>query len=406
MVKTTGRVQNFAYDERDVPPDVKSYRMIPHVVAKRARHYETIARAAEKAGHHATAAAVYRQASQTYHEAQHAIFEDDNQEKLYLYSKLAHCASKTVELSGARVATVEIPWEGREFQGLLHYAASEQPAPLIIFLPGMDMVKESAPDPLANPFARRGMHVLSIDGPGQGSSNIRKLRVTADNYERAVSAAIDFGLTLPEVDSNRIAIVGSSFGSHWGARAAAADKRVKAMALNHGVFGSKQAIFEEASPRFKQMFMYMAGISDESQFDAMAAQMGTDEAAAGIECPTLVAVGEFDPLCHLESVMEFFRALPGQRQLWLFENEFHRVTGREGVGGISIYAYLADWVKDALDGGLPDDLDRITVVEQDTGAGPYAPPITDVYLPHRYGWETSDDSTDVYGGTGPSEKVH
>ena len=31
MVKTTGRVQNFAYDYRTVPREVKSYRMIPRV---------------------------------------------------------------------------------------------------------------------------------------------------------------------------------------------------------------------------------------------------------------------------------------------------------------------------------------------------------------------------------------
>ncbi len=36
LVKTTGRVQNFANDERDLPPEVKSYRMIPRVLYKEA----------------------------------------------------------------------------------------------------------------------------------------------------------------------------------------------------------------------------------------------------------------------------------------------------------------------------------------------------------------------------------
>jgi len=29
MVKTTGRTHNFAYDHREIPPEVKSYRQIP-----------------------------------------------------------------------------------------------------------------------------------------------------------------------------------------------------------------------------------------------------------------------------------------------------------------------------------------------------------------------------------------
>ena len=51
MVKTTGRVINFAYDQRIVPPEVKSYGMIPRILERTARHQETLARAAEAAGH-------------------------------------------------------------------------------------------------------------------------------------------------------------------------------------------------------------------------------------------------------------------------------------------------------------------------------------------------------------------
>ena len=34
LVKTTGREQNFAYDERKFPPDVKSYAMIPRIMER------------------------------------------------------------------------------------------------------------------------------------------------------------------------------------------------------------------------------------------------------------------------------------------------------------------------------------------------------------------------------------
>jgi len=50
MVKTTGRVQNFASDARQLPPSVKSYAMISKIVGQHGLHEEAIARAADASG--------------------------------------------------------------------------------------------------------------------------------------------------------------------------------------------------------------------------------------------------------------------------------------------------------------------------------------------------------------------
>lgn len=385
LVKTTGRVQNFANDERQVPAEIKSYRMIHRVLFKEAHHIETIARAAEAAGHTDTARLLYRQASETYREAQHNIFEDDHAEKIFLHAKHLELYDKVVEYADNPVELVEVPWEGVSIQGRFHPLKDRRQAPAVLFIPGMDMTKETFPNPLANPFLRRGMHVLSIDGPGQGISNLRKIRVSDDNYERAASAAIDWLVSRPEVDPDRIVIAGSSFGSHWGPRTAAIDGRVKALATNHAVVGPKQAIFEEASPRFKQMFMYMAGIHDEVAFDRLAERMTTAGYAGKITAPCLLVTGEYDPLCHLEAAVEFFEELAGPKELWVFENEFHRVTQREGIGGIDIYQFMADWLNDALAGRHPADLNKLVLIPQRDGSGPYTPPVESLLLPGRAG---------------------
>ena len=383
LVKTTGRVQNFAYDERTLPPEVKSYRMIPRVLFKKASHYETIAKAAEAAGHTDTARQLFHQASMVYHEAQHSIFEDDNEEKIFLHSKHLECYNKVVEYSDNPVELVEIPWEGNSIQGRFHLLRDCRRAPTVLFIPGMDMTKEVFPNPIANPFIRRNMNVLSIDGPGQGISNIRKIRVTDDNYERAASAAINYLISRPEVDTDRIVIAGSSFGSHWGARTAAIDSRVKALATNHATVGPKQAIFEEASPRFKQMFMYMSGIRDEDEFDRMADRMITAGYAKKITCPTLLVMGEYDPLCHLKAGLDFFEELVVPKELWVFENEFHRVSEQEGIAKLNIYSFMADWLRDSLDAKHPSDLNKIVLVQEKSGAGPYEVPVKSLNLPHR-----------------------
>ena len=381
MVKTTGRVQNFANDERDLPPEVKSYRMIPRVLYKEALHLENLANAAETTGHIDTARQLFRRASQVYHEAQHSIFEDDNNEKIFLHGKHVHCYDKVVQYADYPIEKVEIPWEGKQIQGRLHLLKDRIKAPTVLFLPGMDMTKEAFPNPLANPFLRRGMHVLSIDGPGQGISNIRKIRVSDDNYERAARASIDWLVNRPEVDPENIVIVGISFGCHWGVRTASIDTRVRALATTYAVVGPKGAIFEEASPRFKQMFMYMSGISDEAEFDKMVERMDTKGFASKIRCPTLLTMGEYDPLCHLSDALAFYDELSCSKELWVMENEFHRISLRQGLGGIEIYPYLADWLRDELDGKHDPHLNRKLLLRQKEGLGPYGAPIESYNLP-------------------------
>jgi len=381
-VKTTGRIQNFAYDQRDLPREVKSYRMIPRVLERHARRYERLAEAAAAAGHVESACELLWRACLDYREAQHAIFEDDNREKIYLHGRLLHCFQRLITLSGTRTEIVEIPFEGAYLQAVLYLAKSEGPTPTVLFVPGMDATKET--NPLGNPFTRRGMHALHLDGPGQGTSNIRKIRITVDNYERAGRAAIDYLTSRPEVDAERIGIGGSSMGSYWGMRIAANDERVKAIATSAACYSGKTAIFEEASPRFKQVFMYMAGIDDEATFDAMAAEMTLDGLAERVRCPSLMVVGEYDPLAHLEDVMDVYARVPAPRELWVVEDDFHQPRWSPNFGGIDSLSFQADWLRDALAGKKPADLDQIVLVDVH-GLGHYAPPVDDVTLPARSG---------------------
>ena len=272
-INQTGREQNFEYSERRFPAEVKSHAMIPAAMYKRGRHVESIARKAEKSGHDQTARRLYWTAVKNYQVAEHAIFTDDSRDKIYLNERLGACMDRAIALSHGALERVEVPWGDFLISGILHLARRDEPAPTVLFLPGMDMSKEIFPDPDDNPFAARGMNLLCIDGPGQGISNIRKIRVTSDNYEQAASAAIDYLLTRKEVDANRIAVAGISMGSFWSMRLAAFDARVKAVASGVACFGGKQHIFDQASPRFKQAFMYMAGVRDEAKFDRMAREM-------------------------------------------------------------------------------------------------------------------------------------
>ena len=113
IIKTTGRVQNFAYDNRVVPPEVKSYAQIHRIADKHGRHVISIAEAAEAAGHTTTAAELYWAASEHYREAQHTIFEDDNAEKIYLHGMLLKCFDKVMQHANHPIETGRDPLRGQ-----------------------------------------------------------------------------------------------------------------------------------------------------------------------------------------------------------------------------------------------------------------------------------------------------
>ena len=372
MVKQSGRVQNFAYDEREVPSEVKSYAMVPKHMGKQGLHQEAIARGAERAGHRDTALEAYFRAVNSYAHAQHAIYYDDHPEKLRWYQRLSECFDRVIALIDYPIETVDVPWEGHQIQCALHLLPDRRRAPTVLFIPGMDMVKERYPDPRINPALHRGMNLMVMDGPGQGMSNIRKIRVTHDNYERAASAVIDYLCSRPEVDPQKIAVCGVSMGSFWGARTAAYDQRVTALATAASCLNGKTAIFEQASPRFKRMFMYMAGVHDEQEFDrTVATPMTTVGYGKRVRCPTLMIQGEFDPLCPLEDAEEFFEELEVPKELWVQEDDFHAPYRHPGFGGMDDLPFMLDWVKDVLDRGLPEGHSRVKRVLPKDGSGPY-----------------------------------
>lgn len=399
IIKQTGRYQNYAYDVKTVPPEVKSYKMIPRVLERYGRHRELLAQEAEKAGHVETAAELYWLASEKYRTGQHAIFENDNPEKIYLHGKQMECFKKVIEYAPHPIELVEIPFGDNYIQGLLHMLPGKKKAPTVIFAPGMDMTKEATLDPFRHPFVKRGMNFLALDGPGQGTSNIRKIHVTLESYAQAGSAAIDYLYTRPEVDTDRIAMSGYSFGSYWGMQIAAADPRVKAVGTAAACYGPMGSIFEEETPHFKQVYMYMAGYEDEEEFDKMALQMRIDNVAPHVKCPCLIISGEYDPLAPLETVMDVFDLVSGPKELWVVEDEFHTPRHGETFGGADFYGYLADWIRDALNGKFKAGWDRRIIIRK-TGVGPYSAPEANIRLPERIGVKYSGHTPDQLGPAG------
>ena len=316
-----------------------------------------VAECAERHGHLVTAARQYHLASLAYGVAQYLIQEDGSIEKERLHRELRQCYSKVCEFAAYPLEAVEIRFEddpsyaGSSYPGVLHLPPADGPVPCVIFIPGTDMFKEQVPNPNDNLFLKRGMACLSIDGPGQGESLLRglKVRVTTSNYERAVVAALDYLETRAEIDQSRIAVFGVSTGSYWGARAAIEEARttdrIRACA---GLMAQWQTgfvtEFEHAQPAFKSNYMYMAGVEDEAEFDRQATLHTLEGGLGEVTCPLLIGIGEHDELCTPDEVAELMKVVRTRHDLWIYEGEFHP------LGGVTIEAWESaiDWLYDRL----------------------------------------------------------
>jgi dipeptidyl aminopeptidase/acylaminoacyl peptidase len=370
-----GRVQNFERDDAEVPPGkrARNYRMLPKVWREAAERHEALARRAHAVGARAVATSHYDHAIEAYRMAQHPIYFDDHPVKQYLYGKLCEMVDRRSEVADYPIERIEVPFDdGKTISCLLHLLPDRRKAPVVIYVPGMDQTKEVFPKAYHNIGLARRMHVLAMDGPGQGSSNMQKIRAVRDNYERAGAAVIGALMKRAEIDPERIAIYGISMGSYWSLRLSSYDHRAAAVVSSVACFNPNNTIFTQSSPRFKQMFMYMAGYEDERRFDEEVARGMTVRGYLGkIRCPTLLVTGEFDPLCPLEDALEAFRELQVPKEMWIIENQYHPLWGISNLGGMDCHDYVFDWLQALFSGQrAPTRGGRIAYVREN-GDGPW-----------------------------------
>ena len=111
---------------------------------------------------------------------------------------------------------VRIPFEGKEIIGYLRLPKNTQgPVPLVLAVNGLDSRKEDLSESFSAilPF---GVGFLAVDGPGTGQNPIK----VSENAERMLSRVLDYIATRPEIDKNRVAMHGVSWGAYWATKMA------------------------------------------------------------------------------------------------------------------------------------------------------------------------------------------
>jgi len=115
---------------------------------------------------------------------------------------------------------VHIPFENSEIVGYLRLPKNAStPVPLVIAVNGLDSRKEDLSESFGAilPF---GVGFLAVDGPGTGQSPIK----VNEHADRMLSRVIDYAQSRSEIDKNRIAIHGVSWGAYWATKLAIVER--------------------------------------------------------------------------------------------------------------------------------------------------------------------------------------
>src|SRR5207247_10530472 len=155
--------------------------------------------------------------------------------------------------------------------------------------------------------------------PAQYEVPVLRFRVGVPGGWAAGRAVMDWLAARAEIDSARIGIAGSSFGSLFGTIAVANEPRYRALAVSATCLEPGcHTIFEEASPTFKKRFMYMSGITDEDEFDKFRKTITWQGHAEKIRVPYLCVAGECEELSPLEHSERLLKTVKGPKQMVIY----------------------------------------------------------------------------------------
>jgi alpha-beta hydrolase superfamily lysophospholipase len=187
---------------------------------------EKLAEEALASGNTYSAKRLFHEAAGCFHIGQHFFYIDPEQ-KARAEERLRANYAQALSLydEAERPIRIDIPFRGVSIPGYLRLTDHPK-SPLIIFVNGMDNLKEIELHHYGSLFSAAGFNTFTFDGPGQGEL-WHDMKFIPD-YEKAVTAIIDWFVENNHYNINleKIATVGWSLGGYLAPRAAAFDTRI------------------------------------------------------------------------------------------------------------------------------------------------------------------------------------
>jgi dienelactone hydrolase len=313
---------------------------------------------AEAAGHILTAGNFYLRAGMYWFTGER--FVEPGEQKRAIGQKALELQQKGLLIRYPNIERVEVPYEGTSLPALFMKAPGVTgPRPTIVVFDGMDNCKEMSILFAGLEFARRGWNTLSIDGPGQGESLRLRGMSARHDYEVAGTAAYDYLAARPDVDRERMVVMGYSFGGYYAGRIAAFEKRfalgVAFAALHWDLAGWQAEIKRRQDADSKSTaqstfhFRWVMGKDTAEEAIEKAKLFSLANVADQITGPFLIVHAEEDKVVPSASARKLFEAIASPRKhLKMFTrgtgSAYHCQMDNRQLG----IDYISDWISDNL----------------------------------------------------------
>ena len=307
---------------------------------------EKEAREAENGGHRATAIDRYFHAS-SYYEQSDVFARGGDPKRKIAFAKSQDAFRKGARLHDPEIRIVEVACGGETYDGYfcLPKVAPGTRVPAVLFIGGADAYSEETYFS-GKGILERGMAMLLLDMPGRGSSIYLKGIPTRADYEVPVAAAFDWLEAQPEVDASRMAIAGISLAGYYAPRAAAFEKRAKALVAWGGIMSVIDDLYDY-HPRLQPQFQWLTGTSDDASCRAKLRDFDLSSIAPKIDIPTFIIHGKDDRISSVQGAHRLFAAIGSK------DKHLHVFNG-PGAGHCSYDDWrhavpmMFDWLRDKL----------------------------------------------------------
>jgi pimeloyl-ACP methyl ester carboxylesterase len=226
-------------DERDLDSWCEQWSTTATVVA-------SLAEREAAAGNRHSARLAYLRAS-TYHRTAGVMLLGAPLDRRLVaaYSAQAEMFQRAIALMDLPGEMITIPFEDTVLPGyFLRPARDGQRRATVVLTGGYDGTAEELYFANGAAALARGYNVLAFDGPGQGRALTEQLLPIREDWETVIGAVLDYALTRPDVDGDRVALIGLSLGAHLAPRAASAEHRLAACVADCGAYDLYAAFLE------------------------------------------------------------------------------------------------------------------------------------------------------------------
>ena len=315
-----------------------------------------------------------------------------------LLEKSVTCFHQAASFMPQPIECLDIDFEGAQLPAYFISGGGGK-RPTLIALGGFDSTMEEVYHLTGAAAAEYGWNCLIFEGPGQWSALTRNPGlVFRPDYEKPVKAVVDYAISRPDVDGDKLALIGYSFGGYLAPRAAAFDSRIKACIANSLLVDARDAVISSLPPPLRDApeaaveaavdsIFSKSGLTTEFRWLIGHAQfrwlIGHAQWTMGIEqpheylkamelytlkglegrikCPMLMLFGEEEIAAvghkFVSDTMNFVSMLDCDRAFRVF-TKLEGAGSHCQMGGISLaQAVTFEWLNDTLCSDKPQGLD-------------------------------------------------